>query len=386
VAALMRVSVVDVTITQDLGRRPAPAPDYLREKLAFQDIAAQMADSPQELLPHLVRQAMDICNASAAGISVLDGLVFRWLGLAGRLEAFEGATTPRDFSPCGVCIDNRSAVLMRRPERVYGWIADANITIPEVLLVPLVARGQAPIGTLWVVADEGEHFNTEHERVLTDLAAFTAAALRIVQSESRLKKALEDQETLTREIRHRIKNLFAVIDAIVRMARRETQTKNEMAKAVLGRVRALSDTISLVRPSVDARSLPDQVDLAELITTILSPFRPPTLSGPDVQLGEHAAKDLALILHELATNAIKHGALSSQDGAVEVVWKVENKHLDIIWKEAGGPAAAAPLHKGFGSTLLERTIASYGGTLEHDWSPRGLTVRISIPSDGLYPR
>lgn len=379
----MRATVADVTITHELLRRASPAPDYLREKLALQDLAAQMADRPEELLPDLVRHAMDICNATSSGISVLDGPVFRWVGLAGRLAGFEGATTPRDFSPCGICIDNRGAVLMQLPERVYGWIADTNVRIPEVLLVPLMARGHEPIGTLWVVAEEGQPFNAEHERVMMDLAAFTAAALRMVQSESRLKKALEDQEMLTQEINHRIKNLFAVTDAIITMARRETQTKDEMADAVLGRVRALSDATSLVRPSIGVRSLPRRVGLNDLITTILSPFGPPTLSGPEIRLGEHATNSLALILHELATNAAKHGALSNHCGGVGVAWKVEREHLNLTWEEAGGPAVAPPSNKGFGSTLLERTIASCGGALEHVWSPRGLTVRITIPSDRL---
>src|SRR5262249_40015842 len=143
----------------------------------------------------------------------LEGSEFRWLGLAGKLAVFEGATTPRDFSPCGICIDNRSAILMERPERVYGWIADANITVPEVLLVPLLAHDEGPIGTLWIVADEGQPFNRGHERVMTELAAFTSVALRMVQSEKRLKKALEDQETLTKEMGHRIKNLFAITES-----------------------------------------------------------------------------------------------------------------------------------------------------------------------------
>lgn len=381
----MRTTVAEIIITRALLERPSPTPDYLREKLALQDIAAQMADNPEELLPHLVRQAMDICDAASAGISVLDGQVFRWIGLAGGLAAFEGGTTPRDFSPCGVCIDKRSAVLMQRPERVYDWIAAANISVPEVLLVPLMARDE-PIGTLWVIADQGQHFNAEHERVMTDLATFTGAALRMVQSEGRLKKTLEDQEMLVREISHRIKNLFAVIEAIITMARRSAQTTDEMADALLGRVRALSDAARLVRPSPGTQSLPHQVDLAELITTVLRPFTPPMLSGPDIQVAEHATNGLALILHELATNAAKYGALSAQGGAVGIGWKIEGEHLDLTWHEAGGPAVAAPSSKGFGSILLERTLASYGGTLEHEWSPGGLRVHIKIPLDRVLSR
>jgi two-component sensor histidine kinase len=379
----MSASVADVSITHELLRRPSPAPDYLREKLALQDLADQMANHPDDLLPHLVKQAMDICEADSAGISVLEGAVFRWLGIAGKLAAFEGITAPRDFSPCGICIDQRSAILMERPERVYDWIADANITVPEMLLVPLLAHGGAPIGTLWIVAKDGQRFNSGHERAMTELAAFTSIALRMVQSESRLKKALDEQETLAKEMSHRIKNLFAIADGMIRMTSRGTQTKQEMADALIGRLRALSDAHGLVRRSFSPSSVSKSVELRELIATILSPYRTPSLNGADIQLGEHATNNIALVMHELATNAAKYGALSVDEGRVDITWSGDSEHLDLVWRERNGPAGEAPAKKGFGSTLVERTILGFGGTLNYDWSPHGLIVRLRIPMNGL---
>ena len=77
--------------------------------------------------------------------------MFRWRYLRGLLAPFEGATTPRNFSPCGITLDRNAPVLSARPERVYNWIADANISVPEVLLVPLYLGGTTPLGTLWIV-------------------------------------------------------------------------------------------------------------------------------------------------------------------------------------------------------------------------------------------
>jgi two-component sensor histidine kinase len=379
----MPASVAEVSITHELLRRPAPAPDYLREKLALQDLADQMANHPEALLPHLVKQAMEICDADAAGISVLEGDVFRWLGLAGKLAVFEGATTPRDHSPCGICIDHRGAILMERPERVYGWIADANITVPEVLLVPLLAHGGAPIGTLWIIAHDGQHFNAGHERAMTELASFTSSALRMVQAESRLKKALDEQEILTKEMSHRIKNLFAITDSMIRMSSRGAQTKQDMADKLIGRIHALSDAHGLVRQSFSLNSVSRRVELADLIETILRPYRAPTLHGGDVRLGENATSSIALVLHELATNAAKYGALSVDDGTVDIVWRVDDGMLDLTWRETDGPTPQVPDKKGFGSTLVERTILGYGGTLDHDWSPHGLIVRIRLPIASL---
>jgi hypothetical protein len=92
-----------------------------------------MSDSPAEVLPRLVKLALEICNAASAGISIFEPehSRFRWFALHGVLRAFEGATTPRNNSPCGVCLDNNAPVLMDRPERIYDWISDAKITVPE---------------------------------------------------------------------------------------------------------------------------------------------------------------------------------------------------------------------------------------------------------------
>ncbi len=379
----MPATVADISITHELLRRASPAPDYLREKLALQDLAQQMADHPERLLPRLVKQAMDICEADSAGISVLEGDVFRWLGLVGKLAVFEGATTPRNFSPCGVCIDSRSPILMARPERVYGWIAEANITVPEVLLVPLLINVSTPIGTLWIVAGEKQHFNSGHERVMTELAAFTGVALRMVQSDVQLKKALEEQETLAKEMGHRIKNLFAITDSMIRFTSNASHTKEEMTESLSGRLHALSVAHGLVRRSFNPDLKVEGVALGELIDAVLRPYRSPNTHGETIHLGERATNSIALIFHELATNAAKYGALSVADGSVSVIWKVGGANLDLTWREEKGPEIEPPAKTGFGSTLVENTIASHGGSLERTWSPHGLSVHIKIPMDHL---
>ncbi|MBV9751839.1 MAG: hypothetical protein JO188_04900 [Hyphomicrobiales bacterium] len=110
----------DVIITDKLMRRGSAMPDYLREKKAIEELVERMMDRPSELVPRLVGLALELCQASSAGVSILEGDRFRWLELRGVLAVFEGETTPRNFSPCGVCLDQNQAVLMERPERVYG--------------------------------------------------------------------------------------------------------------------------------------------------------------------------------------------------------------------------------------------------------------------------
>jgi two-component sensor histidine kinase len=374
--------VAAVFITDQLARRALPAPDFLREKLAIQDLAQQMADHPSEVLPRLVRLAMEICGAESAGVSILEpeSEQFRWFGLTGVLSTFEGATTPRNSSPCGVCLDLAQPILMERPERAYDWIREAGITVPEVLLVPLAVKEAGAIGTLWIVAGMAGHFNSEHARVVSELASFAGMALRMIQAEQRLNVALQQQETLTREMSHRIKNLFAIAESMLRMTARSASTKEELAETLSGRLHALAHANALVRRSF-GDGVTGTVNFGELIARILRPHdhASSVLDGPSLAIGEQATNHLALVFHELATNAAKYGALTQSSGKIIVIWAVDGTHLKLTWKEEGGPAAQAPETVGFGTKLVETTIKRIGGEIGYDWQPSGLSVRISLP-------
>ena len=375
-------AIAEVVITDRLASRSETRPDYLREKLAIQDLANEMAEDPGQVLPRLVKLAMDICGADSAGVSVLDrdAEVFRWLGLQGALSVFEGATTPRNHSPCGICLDCDGAILMERPERVYEWIADANITVPEVLLVPLFIKGGVQLGTLWVVAREGQQFDRGHVRVLTELAAFTGIALRMIQSEEKLKTALEEQATLTKEMSHRVKNVFAIANGLIRVSARNADNKDQLAESLTGRLQALAEAHALVRRSFSENGDGQHISLGEIIARILRPYHGDNdIEGPDVRIGEHATNNIALVFHELATNAAKHGALSHDDGTVRVRWTLDNDVVVVDWEERGGPAVAQPAKKGFGSTLVRSTLTSLGAEIVHHWDADGLRGVITAP-------
>jgi two-component sensor histidine kinase len=376
-------SFASIVVTEQLLERTGFAADYRREKDAIQDLAAHMADRPEELLPRLVGLAMELCDAAAAGISVLEGERFRWLALQGRLSTFEGETTPRHFSPCGVCLDQGQAVLMERPERVYGWISDAGLSIPEVLLVPIFLSNDEPLGTLWVVAHEGCTFHAGHAQTMTELATFTGRALRIVLAEERLEEALERQETLTREMSHRVKNLFTVVDGLIRMTAQSAATKEEFAESLSGRIRALAEADGMVRRHVDESAGQDMPSLGELVAAVLRPYGEPALSGPSVPLGERSVNSLALMFHELATNAVKYGALSTESGTVSVTWQLEGRSVVLIWRESGGPDVSSPASLGFGSKLIASTVSSHGGTVEFHWSTEGLVVCFHLRLEAL---
>lgn len=368
-----------VLITDALDLRPPPIPNYLLEKVALQDLAHQMAEYPAEVLPRLVKLAMELCAADSAGISVLEGQEFRWLDLSGRLSDLEDTRTPRGFSPCGVCIDSMKPVLMERPERAYQWIAEAGITIPEVLLVPLQIKGSPPLGTLWVVAEEGQHFHSGDARVMMELAVFTGVALKMIQSEKELRSAVEQRETLALEMSHRVKNLFAVTSALVEMAARHSSTKEEMRQSLSARLRALADAHALIKLVENDKISFDVVSLNDVIEATLKPYKPPVLNGPDIALGERAINSLALAFHELATNSAKYGAYSRGDGEVQVSWTKLDESLVLTWREIGAAHVVAPRDIGYGTRLILGSIQGLGGTIEKDWNPDGMVAHITLP-------
>jgi GAF domain-containing protein len=258
---VLECAVADVFITDELAKRTPKKTDYLSEKLALQDLAARMADQPEEVLPRFVDLAMEMAGGVSAGLSLYEENpapgVFRWQYLRGLLSPFNGATTPRNFSPCGITLDQNAPVLSVHPERAYSWIADANITVPEVLLVPLYLGSKVPLGTLWIVSDKEDHFDSGHARVMTELASFVGIALRMLQTEQRLQRSLDTQETLTKEMSHRLKNLFAMTDGMIRVSTRSATTKDELAQALSGRLHALASAHALVRRDLsDVEHLP----------------------------------------------------------------------------------------------------------------------------------
>ncbi len=201
----------------------------------------------------------------------------------------------------------------------------------------------------------------------------------------------EARQLLTRELNHRVKNLFAIANGMVSMTARTAKDPKEMATALRGRLSALSRAHELVQPVSPAdQGTGHAVDLAHLIGAVLEPYRQDDQSrivveGPSVGVGSNTTTSLALVLHELATNAAKYGALSTSQGRLAIHWSVQNGIVDFFWMESGGPAVEKPpSFEGFGTQLSQRSIAGQlGGTLEREWRTEGLHVHMTLPLDRL---
>ncbi|MET4697033.1 two-component sensor histidine kinase [Constrictibacter sp. MBR-5] len=406
-ASLAHRQADDVFITDELNTRAPGRVDSLKEKQALQDLAGRMSSWPEEVLPRFVELAMEMTEGSSAGLSLYEEEpapgVFRWRWLQGLLSPFEGTTVPRDFSPCGVALDRNDIVLCAHPERVYNWIAEAGLTIPEALLVPLYLGGTVPLGTLWIIGRGPRHFDRGHARAMKELASFVDIALRMVRTEERLQQALDAQQMLAREMSHRIKNLFAMTNGLLRLSAHAASDKDELVQLMSGRLQALATAHALVRPAFRGPVRGDRDhagaakaaghDLDTLIRTIVSPYERSgteqgsrfAIAGPGVSCGEQSSNGMALVLHELATNAAKYGALTTEHGRIAVDWRLSEGKLALQWEETGGrPIEAEPASTGFGGSLV-RTIVQhqFDGTLSYDWRGDGITVRIAVPADRL---
>src|SRR5215813_6345552 len=195
------------------------------------------------------------------------------------------------------------------------------------------------------------------------------------------KEAEERQALLTREVDHRARNALAVTQSIVRLTK-ATSTKGYIS-AVEGRIGALSRAHTLL-----SESRWQGADLVQLVDEELAPYRTSAdkivATGAHVSLRPATAQILALVLHELATNAAKYGALSAPSGRVRLSWELQEDRLRLEWTETGGPPAQQPASQGFGTKIITASVGSQlGGRAIFDWRDDGLHCSLSIP---LYER
>jgi two-component sensor histidine kinase len=195
------------------------------------------------------------------------------------------------------------------------------------------------------------------------------------------KQAEEGHELLAGEMSHRVKNLLAIATGLTQMASRHASSALDMAQALTGQLTALGRAHDLVRP------LPGHQGKATLLGDLLSILLAPyddlgAFSGrirvavPRIGVGEKASTTIALIIHELATNSLKYGALSIDTGTLDVSGTADEEDILIVWTERGGPVVTPPTgREGYGSKLMQRSVAGQlGGTITYDWSGEGVIV------------
>ena len=230
--------------------------------------------------------------------------------------------------------------------------------------------------------DPGEDVPVEHfSTIIRDISGRVAM-------EAKLRDASEHAEIALREVNHRVKNLFALVPALVQLSARGATDVGSLVSAIRDRVAALGRAHAL---TLNAFSEDRGVALDALIRAVLEPYEERadafSIAGPAVRLSSRNGNAMSLALHEMVTNAVKYGALSADRGRVAISWTIQRREnadatdrLLFRWVEAGGPPVTAPAKTdGFGTTLIDRLIRAQEGTIERGWAPSGLSVEITLP-------
>jgi PAS domain S-box-containing protein len=276
-------------------------------------------------------------------------------------------------------------------ERLFNYTADEAVGRPITIVIPPDRQDEERLILTRIRRGERiDHFETVRQRKDGSLIVVSLTVSPVRNAEGRIvgaskiarditeqKRSQEQIAILAREAEHRSKNLLANVQATVVLSRSETV--EGLKNAIEGRIRALANVHSLF---VKTRWI--GAELSSIVKQELAPYSEKDdarvrMSGPPVLLEPNTAQAVAVILHELATNAAKYGALSAAKGQLDVTWShADDGQLTFQWTERGGPAVQKPERRGFGSRLIEGTIGQLKGNLRFDWRPEGLACEITV--------
>ncbi len=209
-----------------------------------------------------------------------------------------------------------------------------------------------------------------------------AVLMKIFRDETPLKRAEERRLLLLNELNHRVRNTLATVQSVTEQTLRGSGVASEVRSALGDRLMALSRTHDVLVDQnwagADFRTLVQQATIP--YERDPSPF---SIAGPLVRLHPSQAVTLSLVLHELATNAVKHGALSNPGGMVEISWNIGldaqgKRAITLLWRERGGPRVSAPTHRGFGTRLISSALSGDRGQTQIDYNPDGLQASLSL--------
>jgi PAS domain S-box-containing protein len=276
-------------------------------------------------------------------------------------------------------------------ERIFGYSAEEAIGQPITIVIPHDRQDEER--TILTRIRRGEridHFETIRQQKNGGLVVVSLSvspvknaegkiigAAKIARDTTEQKRSQEQIATLAREAEHRSKNLLSTVQAAVMLS--QSDTPDGLKKVIEGRIRALSNVHSLF-----AQTRWIGADLSMIATQELTPYSADSparvrIDGPPVLLAPDVAQAVAITLHELATNAVKYGALSVPNGRVAMKWSHEpGSELTLLWKETDGPKVQEPTRKGFGSRVIEEMIVGRSGKARFDWRVEGLVCEITL--------
>ncbi|MCW4114919.1 GAF domain-containing protein [Aurantimonas sp. MSK8Z-1] len=353
--------------------------------------ASDLLDTgPEAAFDRITRLVARLVGVPVALISILDSDRQFFKSQLGLPEPWSARReTPLSHSFCRHVVASGEALVVedaRRHALVRDNPAIDDIGVVAYLGVPIAAPDGTLIGSLCAIDGTPRAWTPADRAAMEDLVAGLETELVLREEVRRRTAAEETARLVAREMEHRVKNLLATAQGIVWMVLRDTSLPQaEARRAILDRLAALGNAQSLLQRSGGAM-------LRELFGRELGPFveaGQASLVGGELALSAEDGLAVGMIVHELATNAVKHGALRpGAEGTLRVEWQAQDapaRRLQFTWREvasAGGASAPErePAGGGFGTQLLDLLIAKQmGGRLERDWTPRGLVFSADMP-------
>lgn len=288
-------------------------------------------------------------------------------------------------------------------ERIFGYSAEEMIGQPITKIIPdELLSEEAHIIACLRRGERVAHFETvrigkDGRRLdlsitvspMLDNEGRIFGASKVARDISDRRRAQEVQRLLIDELNHRIKNTLATVQAIAQQTLRRAPDPQSFVSSFNGRIQALARAHGLLTGNSFQSAELGEIAREQLAIEGWDRTRI-HWRGPLVRLAAQPALHLSLVLHELGVNARKHGALKAEQGEVDISWAVvdreEAQHLRLIWEERGGPLTAAPTRRGFGSTLIEQSLAAHGGVVRLTYPPEGLRCEITLPLPAMDQR
>jgi two-component sensor histidine kinase len=273
----------------------------------------------------------------------------------------------------------------------YNGMPEGHLPVTSYLAVPVRSRSGEVLGGLFFGHPEEGRFTHRHEELLVGIAAQAAIGIdnaRLYETAQRelaeRREAEKHRELLINELNHRVKNTLATVQSIAAQTLRMSPLEGELRQKLDARLIALSDAHNLL-----TEHNWEGATLGQVVEIALRPHRSDRdecfeVQGPKVQLSPKTALAIAMAVHELATNALKYGALSKASGHVALQWHIEEESgapkLHLTWAESGGPQVTPPSRKGFGTRLIERGLAAeLGGSVQLTYPESGAVCTIIAP-------
>ena len=398
------VLVTDISARKSVEKEVTRLLDSERRRVALLDLGRMLREEtdPRAVADRACEVLASQLGAPRAGYAEVDSegrnalIIGEWV--APGFTALLGSSQELDAFGPAMSADLRAG----RPIVIADVDADPRTLAPAVLeayaalriagfLTSPLIKSRRMAAYIYVCQDAPRDWSTDEIAFVADVGELIWTAAERTRSEAALKRAEETERLLIREVDHRAKNVLAVVQSLAQLT--PFENNRQYVEALSGRIGSLARSHSLL-----STSRWTGVRLDSLLRQELEPYGAGSddrvfLAGPPVLIQAEAAQSLGLVLHELATNASKYGALVDVTGALSVTWawdvpsEDDQPRLILTWRETSPRTVRPPSREGFGSTLIAKATKQLGATIQQDWRSEGLACRMEIvrgaqPCDG----